>query len=97
VRCLDRVGRNSAVAVWVRPEDVELSETPPAHGLSDNVCVAAVEAKAFLGDRLDFQVRAGDTLLLARAPPSLRTPVGDKIYVRLQADACLAVPDRKAR
>jgi iron(III) transport system ATP-binding protein len=97
VRCVDRVGRNSAVAVSVRPEDVELSETPPAHAISDNVCVATVEAKAFLGDRLDFQVRAGDTLLLARVHPSLRTPVGDKIYVRMQADKCLAVPDRRAR
>ena len=59
--------------------------------------VATVEAKAFLGDRLDFQVRAGNTVLLARVHPSLRTPVGDKIYVRMQADKCLAVPDARAR
>jgi hypothetical protein len=36
-------------------------------------------------------------VLLARVHPSLRTPVGDKIYVRLQAEKCRAVPDVKAR
>jgi iron(III) transport system ATP-binding protein len=97
VRCVDRLERNAAVAVSVRPEDVELSETPPPHAASDNVCVATVEAKAFLGDRLDFQVRAGNTVLLARVHPSLRTPVGDNIYVRMQADKCLAVPDTRVR
>ena len=97
VRCVEALERNAVVAVSVRPEDVELSETEPARAGSDNVCVATVEAKAFLGDRLDFQVRAGNTVLLARVHPSLRTPVGDKIYVRMQADKCLAVPDTRAR
>ena len=98
VRCVEALARNAAVAVSVRPEDVELSETePPPGAATDNVCVAVVEAKAFLGDRLDFQVRAGNTVLLARVHPSLRTPVGDKIYVRMQADKCLAVPDTRAR
>jgi hypothetical protein len=36
-------------------------------------------------------------VLLARVHPSLRTPVGDRIYVRMQADKCLAVPDTRAR
>jgi iron(III) transport system ATP-binding protein len=97
VRCVEELARNAAVAVSVRPEDVELSETEPPHAATDNVCVATVEAKAFLGDRLDFQVRAGNTVLLARVHPSLRTPVGDRIYVRMQADKCLAVPDTRAR
>jgi iron(III) transport system ATP-binding protein len=98
VRCVETLAPNAAVALSVRPEDVELSETPPApSAASDNVCVATVEAKAFLGDRLDFQVRAGNTVLLARVHPSLRTPVGDRIYVRMQADKCLAVPDARPR
>jgi iron(III) transport system ATP-binding protein len=97
VRCVEELACNAAVAVSVRPEDVELSETAPPHAATDNVCVATVEAKAFLGDRLDFQVRAGNTVLLARVHPSLRTPVGDRIYVRMQADKCLAVPDTRAR
>jgi iron(III) transport system ATP-binding protein len=97
VRCVERLDRNAAVAVSVRPEDVELSEAPPERAATDNVCVATVEAKAFLGDRLDFQVKAGDIVLLARVHPSLRTPIGDRIYLRMQADKCLAVPDTRSR
>jgi iron(III) transport system ATP-binding protein len=96
-RCVEQLAPNAAVAVSVRPEDVELSETPPQATATDNVCVATVEAKAFLGDRVDFQVRAGNTVLLARVHPSLRTPVGDTIHVRMQADKCLAVPDTRGR
>jgi iron(III) transport system ATP-binding protein len=97
VRCVDRLDKNAAVTVSVRPEDVELSEAPPQAAQAGNVCVATVEAKAFLGDHLDFQVRAGDIVLLARVHPSLRTPIGDRIHVRMQADKCLAVPDARAR
>ena len=58
---------------------------------------AAVEAKAFLGDCLDFRVKIGDFVVLARAHPSLRTPVGDTIYVRMRAEKCVAVPDQHPR
>ena len=85
----------------VRPEDVELSEQPlpqndnaTAQDDGDNFCVGEVHAKAFLGDCLDFQVKIGDFIVLARAHPSLRTPVGDKIYVRMRAEKCVAVPQR---
>jgi iron(III) transport system ATP-binding protein len=91
-RCLDRLRRNEAVIVSVRPEDVELSEQRPEGADLDTVCVGAVDAKAFLGEHLDFHVRIGDLVLLARAHPSLRTPVGDKIFVRMRADKCIALP-----
>jgi iron(III) transport system ATP-binding protein len=95
--------------VSVRPEDVELSEQPPPqdnrdkadgekadgdNADGDNFCVGEVQAKAFLGDCLDFQVKIGDFIVLARVHPSLRTPVGDKIYVRMRAEKCVAVPQR---
>jgi iron(III) transport system ATP-binding protein len=50
-----------------------------------------VTAKAFLGEYLDFQVKVGDHTLLARAHPSLRTPVGDPIHIRMKADKCIAI------
>ena len=34
----------------------------------------------------------GDVVLLARAHPSLRTPVGDRIFVRMRAEKCVALP-----
>jgi iron(III) transport system ATP-binding protein len=95
VRCVERLGTKAAVVVSIRPEDVELSESPPVQ--ADNVCVGTVEAKAFLGDHLDFQVKVSDFVLLARAHPSLRTPVGDSIYVRMQPEKCLAVAETGIR
>jgi iron(III) transport system ATP-binding protein len=91
VECGAPLGRDTAVVISVRPEDVELSEQaqPPAEGY--NVCSGTVAAKAFLGEYLDFQVRVGDRVLLARAHPSLRTPVGDLIHVRMKAEKCIAI------
>jgi iron(III) transport system ATP-binding protein len=92
VRCLDRLRCGEAVIVSVRPEDVELSEQQPESADRDTICMGAVNAKAFLGEHLDFHVRIGDLVLLARAHPSLRTPVGEKIFVRMRADKCVALP-----
>jgi iron(III) transport system ATP-binding protein len=94
VRCGEHLHTNDTVLVSVRPEDVELSERPLPPDDGDNFCVGEVHAKAFLGDCLDFQVKIGDFVVLARAHPSLRTPVGDKIYVRMRAEKCVAVPQR---
>jgi iron(III) transport system ATP-binding protein len=86
------VSKDSPVTVSVRPEDVELSEQPPSATDGDNVCKAVVTAKDFLGEHLDFRVKVGEVVLLARAHPSLRTPVGDPIYLRMKADKCVAIP-----
>ena len=81
-----------AVIVSVRPEDVELSEGPPPTADGDNVYKGTVSTKDFLGDYLDFQVKVGDVVLQARAHPSLRTPTGDAIYLRMKADKCVGDP-----
>jgi iron(III) transport system ATP-binding protein len=94
VHSVERLTANDAVVVSVRPEDVELSEQPQPRTEGDNFYAGAVLAKAFLGDCLDFQVKIGDFVLLARVHPSLRTPVGDTVHVRMRAEKCIAVPDR---
>ena len=96
VRCADRLRRNQAVIVSVRPEDVELSEQQPQGADFDTVCVGVVDGKAFLGEHLDFRVKIGDLCLLARAHPSLRTPVGDKVFVRMRAEKSIALPAASA-
>ncbi|HTS40151.1 MAG TPA: ABC transporter ATP-binding protein [Xanthobacteraceae bacterium] len=93
VQCDDMVRKNDAVVISVRPEDVELSEQPQNHEDGYNVCAGTVAAKAFLGEYLDFQVNVGDCVLLARAHPSLRTPVGDPIHIRMKAEKCIAIPN----
>jgi len=86
------VSKNNPVIVSVRPEDVELSEAEPQAADGENVIRATVHAKDFLGEYLDFHVKVGDVVLQARAHPSLRTPAGDPIYVRMKAEKCVAIP-----
>jgi iron(III) transport system ATP-binding protein len=96
VQCVEPLPRDAPVVISVRPEDVELSERPPAREDGDNICAGIVDAKVFLGDYLDFQVKVGDFVLLARVHPSLRTPTGDPIHVRMRAEKCVAIADSGA-
>jgi iron(III) transport system ATP-binding protein len=90
-RAGDGMEKSAAVAVSVRPEDVELSETEPVAGDDGNVCKATVIGRDFLGDYLDFHVAVGEVVLLAKAHPSLRTPAGEPIYLRMKAEKCVAI------
>ena len=88
----DGVAKNKTVIVSVRPEDVELSEPSRRRPRARTSSGPTVQAKDFLGEYLDFHVKVGDVVLQARAHPSLRTPTGDPIYVRMKADKCVAIP-----
>jgi iron(III) transport system ATP-binding protein len=96
VQASQGVSAGIPVTVSVRPEDIELSEQQPQPANGDNICKAVVSAKDFLGEHLDFQVKVGDVVLLARAHPSLRTPVGDSIYLRMKAEKCVAIASAAA-
>ena len=76
------------VALSVRPEDVELSEARP---VGDNVWEGRVDQKVFLGEAVDFQVKVGARMLLSRRHPTLRTKVGDAIFVQLNPEKCVAL------
>jgi iron(III) transport system ATP-binding protein len=86
------VAKSATVILSVRPEDVELSEAEPPAADGDNICRAVVHSKDFLGEYLDFHVKVGDVVLQARAHPSLRTPIGDPIFVRMKSEKCVAIP-----
>jgi iron(III) transport system ATP-binding protein len=79
---------NDRVAISVRPEDVDLSETRPA---GDNVWEGRVEQKVFLGEAVDFQVTVGARTLLSRQHPTLRTKVGEAIFVQLDPEKCVVL------
>ena len=96
VQCIEPLAKDAPVVISVRPEDVELFEAPQPREDGDNVCSGTVEAKVFLGDYLDFQVKVGDSVLLARVHPSLRTPVGHPIHVRMRAEKCVALAESLA-
>jgi len=76
------------VAISIRPEDVDLSETRPA---GENVWEGRVEQKVFLGEAVDFQVRVGARTLLSRQHPTLRTKVGEAIFVQLDPEKCVVL------
>jgi iron(III) transport system ATP-binding protein len=77
------------VTVSVRPENVELLEVRPEVG--SNVFGGTVDSKVFQGDFVDFQIRARGVTLLARTHPSLRTPVGDAVNMRLDPEKCVVL------
>src|SRR5262245_3660081 len=87
----DGVAKNATVIVSIRPEDVELAEQEPAAAADETIIRGIVHNKDFLGEYLDFHVKVGDVVLQARAHPSLRTPTGDPIYVRMKAEKCVAI------
>jgi iron(III) transport system ATP-binding protein len=84
----DPLRAGDPVLVSVRPEDVELSEQRPDGG---NVFEGTVDAKVFLGECLDFKVKVGEHRMFARVHPSLNTPVGDKIYIKMNPEKCIGL------
>jgi len=81
------------VSLSIRPENVELSETAGASDDAANSCAGSVDQKVFLGDFIDFQVKIGENMLLARTHPDLRTPLGDVIHVRVAPDKCVVLSE----
>ena len=77
------------VLVSVRPEDLTLSESKP--DAAENVWHGRIDQKIFLGVVVDFQVKLGERLLMSRQHPSLRTPIGEPIYVRMDPEKCVAL------
>jgi len=89
VKATEHLRENDKVLVSVRPEDVRLTEARPQANV--NVWQGKVDQKVFLGEVLDFQVKLGDRVLLSREHPSLRTPIGDPIFVQLDPEKCVAL------
>jgi iron(III) transport system ATP-binding protein len=85
---LDPLKPGDKVVVSLRPEDVHLSEGRPE---GENVWQGTVDQKVFLGEWVDFQVLVGERQVQARAHPSLRTPVGDPIFLRVEPEKCVAL------
>jgi iron(III) transport system ATP-binding protein len=84
----DGLAAGDKVTLSVRPEDVHLSES---RSDGENVWEGTVDQKVFLGEAVDFQVTVGGRRLQSRAHPSLRTRIGDPIYVRIDAEKCVAL------
>ena len=87
-RGVDSLKAGEEVVLSIRPEDIELSE---ARQEGENTYAASVDQKVFLGEFVDFQVKIGGRSVQSRAHPSLRTRVGEALFVRIDPDKCLAL------
>ncbi|MDR7031050.1 ABC transporter ATP-binding protein [Rhizobium rosettiformans] len=92
----DNLSIGAAVSMSIRPEDLRLFETPPAH-TNHTVFEGIVSAKVFLGECIDFKIMVNETELLARSHPSVRTHVGEKIYMTIDPLKCAILSDTPAR
>jgi iron(III) transport system ATP-binding protein len=87
-RGVDSLKAGEEVVLSIRPEDIELSESRRD---GENVYPATVDQKVFLGEFVDFQVMIGRRSVQSRAHPSLRTRVGEPLFVRIDPDKCVAL------
>lgn len=80
----------SKAVVSLRPENLDIFASKPSieHG---NVFEGTVYSKVFLGETLDLQIKVGEQILLARAHPSHREPVGARIWVTVDPSRCVAL------
>jgi iron(III) transport system ATP-binding protein len=86
VRSARQMSAGDRIAVSIRPEDVELTETQAS---GENIWSGTVEQKVFLGEAIDFRVTVGSRSLLSRQHPMLRTPVGGSIFVHVNPEKCV--------
>jgi iron(III) transport system ATP-binding protein len=84
----DALAPGDKVTLSVRPEDVHLAESRPE---GENTWEGTVDQKVFLGETVDFQVVINGRRLQSRAHPSLRTRVGEPIFVRIDPEKCVAL------
>jgi iron(III) transport system ATP-binding protein len=87
-RGVDSLKSGEEVVLSIRPEDIELSERRQD---GENTYAATVDQKVFLGEFVDFQVKIGSRSVQSRAHPSLRTRVGESLYVRIDPEKCVAL------
>src|SRR6186997_2098949 len=92
VSSADALRAGDAVTLSVRPEDVEISGKRPEGA---NICAGTVGVRVFLGDTVDLQVTVGQHELLARAHPSLGAPTGGQVFLRFDAEKCIALADER--
>lgn len=83
--------QGDAVAISVRPEDVELIDAGNANGATHNVLRGVVDQRIFLGEFIDFKVKAGEQILQVRVHPSVHTAEGEEAVMRMNPEKCIAI------
>lgn len=82
------------VLVSIRPEYVQIGASRADSGT--NVLKGTVKAAVFLGEYADCLVEVAGHELHVRAHPSLRLEPGQRVYLTLPMEQCVAVADEPA-
>lgn len=86
------VAVGNRVSLAIRPENLYLSDKPIEDG-SENRFQAMVAAKSFLGETLELRLDINGAELLARAHPSLPSPVGKPLHIAIDPGKCTVLCD----
>lgn len=89
----ETLSKGDKVLLSIRPENIRVSLNRPE---VTNVLEATLDTKIFLGEYLDFQLKVGEKLLQARVHPSLRVDAGQRVYLELEPEKCVALRDTEA-
>ena len=77
------------VYISIRPEDIELTSGPAG---APNALCGAVEMVNYLGNFVEYVVRAGDHEWRVQTDPHGTFAVGDQVSLLLPPDRCLCLP-----
>jgi iron(III) transport system ATP-binding protein len=90
-KSVEPVRPGDKVVLSIRPEDVQLTDLQPAD-ISVNAWHAMVAEKVFLGEAMDFRIKVGERVLLARTHPTVRTPIGHPVWAHIDPSKSVAMP-----
>jgi iron(III) transport system ATP-binding protein len=81
----------SHVDVSVRPEHVTITARTDPTGASDG-WLGVVLTRTYHGDRLEYQVQVGDTVIRTDRPPTQVLSPGDEVRLELPPEWCWVIP-----
>jgi len=84
---IDSIKRGETVYASIRPEDVEISVTPPRDG--ENSFRGSIAHKAYLGNFLYFFVSVNGTMIRVQVPHDVPQEEGQEIYLSLNPQKCM--------
>jgi iron(III) transport system ATP-binding protein len=79
------------VLLAIRPENVTIAEAEPVDAV--NQWCGTVVTRDFLGDRIEYVVRAGTETLQVRSVPTVVAAPGDEVYVSVPPQQVTVVPN----
>jgi iron(III) transport system ATP-binding protein len=81
----------TALVVSIRPHEIELVLAGRSAPAGANTVVGAVERTSYLGDAVDYHVKANgsDVVLRVTTPPPARFAAGDTVTLAIAPEACV--------